>query len=421
MSVLDNYTTSLDGLRHGDDKYEEHVPEGHNEEDPDPPDYERRIPIGEDVRTGRTVWMRLSKSDRIGIWGRTGSGKTTLSKTLISRFYLSGYGLLYPNDVKNDFQDIDYKGGASQKLIDEHDAGRYPGEVSSRMPKQMYAPPFLLEEYRNKPSYIKPFTFGLSDISEGELLDLLQLTSNTQKRIVSDIWNSHDDLTFSQLENLLKDSEDYNDQAAAAVLKNVSTLKKEKVLTDYERYDKSPLEDLPEEAVVIAFKKWKKFKREGSEKLEMYISIILRKLMDMIEAGEIDYDKGIVVFIDEAHAFCGTDGTPISREDIIDLVDLGRAYDIPMIFSSQRPSQLPKEDIVSQMSHHFVSKSVPVSDLIDLLKEAKILDHADYSNDRWTKILREMGKYQRLYIDTENSRYQIIEPYAPLVAHRDSA
>lgn len=434
---LETFTTGLDGLDYGDEKYKAHEPDF--EEKQPPPDYSQKIPIGEDVRSGRTVWMRLSRSDRVGIFGRTGSGKTTLAKNLLSRFYQGGHKLLYPNDVKNDFQDIGYEGGASDKLIDDHKAGLYEGEEPKAMTKEMYSMPFLLEHYiRGTPDYITPFTYGLSHVSEGELLDLLQLSSNKQKNILREIWNTEDEIKFQVLADRLQ-GEEFEPNAAGAVYEALKSLKNQKVLTDYKKYDKDPLrhlerthqakkefeegEEIPEDekvpAVVIAYKKWQRFKRQGSEKLELYISIILRRLMEKIEMGEIN--GSVVVFIDEAHTFCGTEGTQISRGDIIDLVDLGRAYNIPMLFSTQRPSQLPKEEIVEQMSHVFLSKTVPTSDFIEILKMANIIRHEDYSNDRWTEILSNMSKYQKIYIDIERSTYRIIDPYAPLVAHRDSA
>lgn len=421
---MKRYNTGYDALKIGDKKFHNTKPE--NKVDKKEPSYSRRIPIGEDARTGQTVWMRLKDEDRIGIFDRTGGGKTTFSKRLISGFYKGGANILIATDPKNDYTDIDKKGGASQKLIEQHKAGIYEtdkkAEVPQGMPIERYIPRFLKEEVRNTklPEEIEPFAFDIDELSESEFLTLMDVSSDTQERAIKQAFRQ-DEASIENLDELA--SEHAPEQRSARVLKDsVHSVQDQMILSGKAKYNKNPLEALKKDkAVSISFEGFDNFMRGSSrKKLEIYVSIILRKLKQMITNGDISGQT--LIYIEESDVFAGDDAT-ISREDIIRMIDLGRAYSIPMIFAGQRPQQLEDDggNILGQMNHFFIGKSVNEDGYKKVLKLANLWRGHAESSRKFSKVFRDMGKYQWMYVDRANSRYKIIDAYAPLVAHGDDA
>ena len=423
--VNNRYSTGFQGLEVGHNKYKQHVPEKHQSQPP--PNYNQAIPIGKKYRFNvpsnreepvereedGIAEMQLSSSDRILICDRTGGAKTSLLKRIVFGLWKGGQKIIHLTDVKNDFANIDKEGGIPPEFVDA--AGLHPGESPGSIPVQVFQPRLLYNEYRRTPPDVldgmETFAYGFQDLRESEIKTLVNATSDTQTDILTNAIAAHNELTYSALEETVL-SMDANPQAKRSLMNSVRRLKEQEVLHDSYR-EKLPADSLDDGVVAVSMDNWDSFKREGREKLEIQIAIALRRIKHRLRDGEL---KGPVTPIfDEAHVFC-SENNDISTPEIVDMIDLGRAYDIPMIFSSQRASQLDQE-IIDGLSHFFIGKNVPPDQRMDLLKAADLVNHEDYSTGKWTKIFREMGKYEFLQVDSERSLWRVVSPFAPPCFH----
>ena len=419
------FSTGFQGLEVGHDRYKEHVPE--TERKQPPPNYSDAIPIGTKYRfdlpdsQGGVVEreedgvaeMQLSASDRILICDRTGGGKTGLLKRIVYGLHKSGQKIIHLSDVKNDFADIDTDGGVPPEFVEE--AGLHPGEKPESIPVEVFQPRLLYNEYRRSPPDVlggmETFSYGFQDLRESEIKTLVNATSDTQNDILTNAIAANSELTYGALEESVLGM-DANGQAKRSLLNSIRRLKEQEVLHEDFR-EKLPSDYLGDGVVAVSMDNWDSYKREGREKLEIQIAIALRRIKQGLRDG--DLEGPITPIFDEAHVFCGEDNS-ISTPEIVDMIDLGRAYNIPLIFSSQRPSQLA-QGIIDGLSHFFIGKNVPPDQRMELLKAADLVEHQDYSTGKWTKIFREMGKYEFLQVDSERSLWRVVSPFAPPCFH----
>ena len=385
------------------------------EKDPDPPDYSNRIPIGHDWKTGQLKWINVNDDDRFGIFARTGSGKTFLLKSIHSRLFLGGYKVLHLSDVKNDFADMDHGQGIQKHHMNLIETNKMK-EQRQPIPVNMYMPKFMGEQYYNGPpkkDNFHAFAYSLNDLSESDFLQLISADSESKKNLALEMFDNIEEGTnFSDLYDILDDSE-ANDMTKRTVRSSLETLERQEVVSN--RYQKSPLDTIDETVVALAFEHWDKFKRKSMEKMEIYISITIRKVMDQMRERELEGPLSMIV--DEAHAFAPADGNSISRDDIVDVINLGRAYGIPMFFASQSKSHMPEENFMNQMNKFFISKTVPQKERREILQAANIYEQGDAQRNKWQRIFKEMDQYQWMMIDKKKSEWTIIDILSPLCAH----
>ncbi|WP_226005953.1 ATP-binding protein [Natrinema salinisoli] len=385
----------------------------------EPPDYNQRVPIGRDKHTGELVEYDVADHDRIGIFGTTGAGKTTLAKAILSRLFKGGVKVLHASDIKNDFHDIDNEPGVSKELIDE--AGFAPGEQRTPIPVELFMPRFLYNEYPNNPPYyLTPFTLGFQDISDADLKYLIPTNSTRQKVVLNNVLDAVPPKarSFPHLKQVIDEQEEAPKNVRRALKSNLRSLKQEQILST--RYQKDPLEKLDEQVVVLALENWDRYKRQGLELVEIYVALTLRRLKEQLRDG--DLEGPVMVFADEAHAFCPAGDDSISKREFVDLVDLGRAYKVPMMFASQHPAQIPNEensdryDVLGSINHFFLAPNLPEKDWKQCLKASGLW--RQYGNrDIWRDRFASMDQYEFMYLNKERGTHQVVQPLAPLCAH----
>lgn len=427
--IREKYSSGYSGLDLGESSFKDTFEPEEPEKKVPPPDYTNKIPIGQDARTGQPVFLRLQSSDRITVFGKTGMGKTTLCKRLLGCFFFGGSNVVYPNDVKNDFRTIDKYGGSPKKLIEEHKAGLYKGEEPKEASKHMFVPKFMDEHYiRGVPNDVKKFVFDIDALSQSEVETIIDPDSTKQKQILQDginfLKNNYSDDSKHTISNLhsaierLKEDGEVNTNAAASLISKIKTVMNEEVVMSNQRYKQDLASKIDDNFLVLSMKYYGNYTGGDSiNKLDIYVSSLLRQVQQGIQNRTISNENGTIIFIDEAHSFIPRKDDRLSKREVVKLVDLGRAYDIPMLFSTQRPSQIPKEDIIDQCSYFFVAPSVPYNGLKELLKTAKIWNPSDSAKNKWMDILQRMNRFQFMMIDVERSTYRIIDPYAPLIHH----
>ncbi|QIB75374.1 ATP-binding protein [Halogeometricum borinquense] len=401
----------------GDQTHQRYVPD---EKDlAPPPDYEKAIPIGTDINTGELVSLSISNKDRIGIFGNTGSGKTRFIKVFVSRLWKGGYKILHCSDVKNDFQDLDNRPGASKKIIEQ--SGFAPGEKRQPIPKEMFMPRFLYHEYpehRSKPSYLTPYALGFRDVSTEDFRYLLNPSSTAQENLITNMMSGlkAEQLSYQTLYELVHDTSN-NQQLSQAVESSIEAVQNQSIIND--TYRKDPLEYLDDNVVVLALENWERYKYSGKERVEMFIANVMRRAREQLRDG--DLEGPLLMVIDEAHVFVKNGADSISKQEAVDTTVLGRGYGIPMIYSTQKPSQIPNSDdkdtdnIVGEMSYLFLAPNLDEDDWKTALRATNL-----YNPNRlqkWRDLFQSMPEFSWLMVDKAASTYRVIDPLAPLCAH----
>lgn len=423
----DRYSTGFKGLKVGGDKWQDYKPEKTSSQPP--PNYRNKIPIGEKYivrpekeQFSREHWekdgiadMQITSSDRVLICDRTGGAKTSLLKLLVFGLWKAGHKLVHFTDVKNDFANIDDENGVPKEFAEE--AGLPPGQPPEPVPVEVFQSRLLFNEYRRglpdelEDVDLNTFAYGFEDLREAEIKSLVNASSSTQNDILTLAIADDSKTTYDNLVSTIKRS-DANPKAIKSLLGSIRKLKEQEVLEEEYR-DTLPTDKLEEGVVAISMDNFTSFKRDSMEKLEVQIAIGLRRIKQGLRD---DVLKGpISLIFDESHEFCSSDNE-ISTAEIVDMIDLGRAYDIPMVFSTQRPSQLDPE-IIDGLSHFFIGPNVPPDQRMDLLRAADLVDHEDYVSGKWTKIFRYMKSHEFLQVDSERSLWRVVDPFAPPCHH----
>ena len=390
----------------------EYMKEKYFKEEKEPPSYKNRIPLGKKKDTGEILWISLENDDRWAVLGRTGSGKTWTLKTILSRAFVGGTKVLHLSDVKNDFANLDHGKGIQKSKMN-----LLENEVRRPIPVNMYAPRFMKDDYQPKPPQKDNFHFfayELSDLSESDFMTLIGAGSQSKRDIAMELYDEIDeDTSVQDLIDYIEEEKGNMDEAntlskrsAKSTLKN---LKRQKVIS--KRGQKAPLDEIENSVVAIAFENWDRYKRDAIEKLEIQISITTRKTLDKIRENELD--GKIVMVVDEAHAFVPDKRDSVSADDIVNVVDLGRAYGIPMIFATQKYTDLA-QGVRTQCNKFLLSSNITVSERRKVLKEANIWESGDAQRNRFSRIFKNMGRFEWMYIDKSKSTYEIVKPISPL-------
>lgn len=85
---------------------------------------------------------------------------------------------------------------------------------------------------------------------------------------------------------------------------------------------------------------------------EILVNAIGRKLLSCAREGDINYDKPLLVFIDEAHQFLnkkiGDETSSFALDSFGNIAKEGRKYGLNVVIATQRPRDVP-EDVLSQI------------------------------------------------------------------------
>ncbi|WP_373332090.1 ATP-binding protein [Thiopseudomonas alkaliphila] len=85
---------------------------------------------------------------------------------------------------------------------------------------------------------------------------------------------------------------------------------------------------------------------------EILVNAIGRKLLSCAREGDINHDKPLLVFIDEAHQFLnkkiGDETSSFALDSFGNIAKEGRKYGLNVVIATQRPRDVP-EDVLSQI------------------------------------------------------------------------
>jgi len=395
-------------------------------------DYSQGVPVARDVSTGELVKIKFDSTTRIGNFGATGSGKTVGAKAILSRIYDNGWNVIHFSDVKHDFQDISYKGGASKKLIRET-AGLAPGEEPHSVPRKIFQPKFLADDYAQDrpPSYVEPFTLGFEDIEESEFKDLVNPGSDAQEQALNNLVDRLDleDETFASILGELDDMEmDYSgaDALKGALKRSIQSLDSDDILGS--RMRKNPFRyadawrcrtcneyvfadqkgahqghKLEERRAVLSLglKNYDRHTHE-KEKYQFYVASLMDNFIQELREGRIE--GPYVVFCDEYHEIVPRDEKSPVKDKFQRMLDVsGRQNDIATLISTQRPSQLPmpggksRFDFIGDLDHIFISKNLNAEEWNKALNAFNFYNSSH--RQKWKDKISSMDEFQFLYVN----------------------
>lgn len=385
------------------------------------------------METGELINLEFDDTTRIAVLGSTGSGKTVGSKAILSRIHDDGWNVVHFSDVKHDFQDISYKGGASQKLIDET-AGLAKGEEPHSVPKKIFQPKFLYDEYDvelgdAKPTYVEPFTLGFRDIEESDFKSLVGVTSKSQTQTLNNLLSNIDlkNQTFSTIKSELEDMNIEFSGVEGALKRSFESLENDNLISS--RYRKDPFQyvvswrchdceeyvfkdnkgkhsdhDLEERRAVLSLglENYDNYEHE-KEKYQFYVASMMHNFIQALRRGQIE--GPYVVFCDEYHELAPRDEDSPVKSRFQRILDVsGRQNEIATLISTQRPSQIPwpkdntKYDFIGDLDHIFIAEGLGPDEWRDALNSFNFFDSSH--EQPWKDKISSMDEYQFLYVNT---------------------
>lgn len=399
--------------------------------DPDPPDYERKVPVAIDVDSNEVIEIELDNTKRLGMFGPSGSGKTTLAKALISRARKGGWKAFHGSDVKNDFKSFNRKGGASKKLRSDTE-GLLPGEEAESMERVMAIPHFMADTYSSRPQYGSIFSLALTDLTNAEFKFLSgyhNWKSSAAKESLDEILMNVDieDAGFDYLVDVAESEYDGN-----TLGRKLNSLKNKKLLTNRVNYSMRDVIGMfqEKETFSLGLKGWRNFLNGQEHFFQFYSAKATRVLKEMIDEGEVDGD--IITFYDEFHKLAPQGKESMVKDEFQDLYDVSaRQRGIATIIASQRPTQLPNPDNLDDLDF--------ISDLTDvfLMRGRTPLNEAQWKMivrtlgvydggggkqlKAWRRKMQSLNRFEGVYINSEKHNSvgdcPRIRTLSPLVAH----
>jgi hypothetical protein len=397
------------------------------------PDYDKRVPVAQDVESGEIVWLELDDTTRIGAFGQSGSGKTTLAKRLILCAVIYGdWKAIHGSDVKNDFRTVNRKGGASKKLQKETE-GLLRGEEAQREERIMAIPNFMVPHYSSRPQYGTIFSLQLSDLTESEFKFVAgyhDWDSTASKETLDEIL-LNEDLEKSSLDRLMAIAEQRDDQNT--LLRKLKGVKNNRLLSqrvDHNMRDVLLQLDEDKNVLSLGMKGWRNFLNGQEHFFQFYAGKLLRSFKDLTDNG--DLTGKYIYFMDEAHKLMPQGKESIVKEEFQDFYDLsGRQRDVIPFISTQRPNQVPNPtnkddlDFVSDLSDVFLMRGK--TPLHESQWKPIVSNMGVYNKDghaqlkRWQSKIQSLNRYEGIYISSEKHSgpgdCPKIRTLSPVVAH----
>lgn len=362
------------------------------------------------------IKIPIKDSFRIVINGRTGCGKTFLSRAIWNRFYKSDGAVAILTDIKGEY-------GSSKDPV-QKDFQKFLGknEEPQGFPIVEYYPYFLNKEAEESKKKLNYCQIHLSDISFEEFLTLLDLNKLSDAKLVT-LENSFAEEKKKEkpsVKGLKLEIENYSTQTPTkrAVLRYIEFIEKSGIVGEkYPSPDFS--KDIIEDRIPIlnlvgyeTFKKYSKF----------YVGIILKRLIEAKRDKRIEPNKKLLIVIDELEDFCPkkTDNS-ISKTEIVENQRKSRAWKVYMLYSSQRHTHIDSA-IFNQSRYILFPGNLTLVEAVDIFKN-KVPSEYDYGiimNKNISEILSEMKKYWWCFIDSDErvEPYSIFKPFAPLSKHK---
>lgn len=359
------------------------------------------------------VKVPIKNSFRMLIIGRTGSGKTFLTRAIWNRFYKSGGSVAILTDVKGEY-------GSSKRPV-QKDFAKYLGknEEPEGFPVVEYYPYFLYKDSKRDLNFCQ---IHLSDISFEEFLTLLDLNklSDAKYATLENCFNRERKKENPSLRGLKKEIEKYPVQTATkrSLFRSLEFIEKSGVLG--EKYPSPDFaKDIMEDKIpilnLVGYEMQKKYSK-------FYVGIVLKRLIEAKRDKKISPNKKMLIVIDELEDFCPRKiDNSISKTEIVENLRKSRAWKVYMLFSTQRHTHIDSA-IFNQCRYVLFPGNLTLKEAVDIFKN-KVPSEYDYGavmNKNISDLLSEMKKFWWCLIDSDEREdpYIVFKPLSPLSRHK---
>lgn len=352
------------------------------------------------------------------------SGKTYYKRGIIDRLYAQNIynieqgivdrnNIIVLTDVKNEF--------SSSKNPTNKSGDFLPGENPVGLPIRVFRPFFLGKVAKNE-----MFQIPLRKLTYFDMLTVFDLMSEraspaqkTAMQTLSLMIQGHQITTLEDLKMVIQNME-MSSITKNYFLSKINVLENNGVIGDTHNVNFGEVM----KSGYIPVINWQGFEKMGrgvSGFPDVYVAIILRELMDIQRTGQLRGKLWIV--IDEIRRFCSSRGESVSGKEIIDAVQLSRAWNVFIIMGAQDIVGIP-QTLIEQSKYILLPFNVdrPVAETILKTKGLYVYTSPDASvelNDELSAMRRRLptGNRQWLLIDSDRRAYKRIFPYSVLSRH----
>ncbi len=383
-------------------------------------EYAEKIPIGVD-EFGDILYIDFSKSKKILILGKTGSGKSWLTRSILTRYYKGVGSVVILTDIKPEYYTI------SQPLQAKFRKFLLKNEVPVSIPCQNFYPYFFTKFVKREFPDNELIQLSLQDLNYFDFLTITETIelSDLQKTFIQSLFELVREgkiRNFDDMKEAIANSKDINMSTKQVLLNKISIIEKLEVIGD--AYSEFSFTDCILEKKVPILNLCGYNKLGGNASIpSAFLAVILRKIMaDKVE-GIIPKDEKLLFVIDEASKFCPATGMSASKKEILDVLDLSRSEKVSMIFSTQDWKRIP-ETVLKQCAYVFVPYSMDFEDFRYIVEKLFPQDY-DYPVSFKVSMAQEFGSMKMhkdgsrdwMLLDTEKKRRIIFVPAAPLSYH----
>ena len=376
-----------------------------------------KIPLGL-TSYGELVNINFSEAQRLMVLGGTGSGKTYLLLSIVSRYLQNEENLfLDPCDVKNEMANIDQP---VQKRFRKY---LLENEKPQGFKIKVYRPVFFDRLLGTTYSKQTPCQIKLEDLDAHDFSFILGLDQERVVEAIVDIYEQMEDeqdFTVDRLKSLINGDTIISPIQKRRILRIIDTLLKYKFIgEDYGGID--IVRDLNEGfSPIINFQGIDTVSQRFRNFSTIFVDLVLRRLVRAKQKRELPIEKKILIKLDESELWYPNIGNPPSKRTITNILNIGRDYRISMCFIVKNKDRIPK-DAFRQCRYIFFPQSIQATEAKEVIKEVL---PSTYENPQTflgnvTSIISGMSSYsggQRdwMVFDRYGESYEIFRPLAPL-------
>ncbi len=393
--------------------------------------YTNKIPVGAynysmlDGFGDEHFYINFSTPVRILILGASGSGKSWLARSIISRAYFANILPIIMTDIAPEYITSIYP------LQEKYKKFLIKGEESKTLPMKMFYPYFLYKEVKFESSLQQIFQYNISSILPTDLfafvdyesfglggrLELENLIARMGKG--KEKFESIDDLL-----NFVNRREDISTLTKRLLLKSLANLKISGVFgNDYPPLD---IINLINNNVVVDINLFGWQRLEFKKYVAVYLSLILRDIITAKQLKKIG-NKKLVLLFEELHEFAPKKPTKwqeVIKREIETAVFTGRKEDISFIFITQSPETI-SPSVIEQCNYIFIPRGFERSKVMQIVKEIAPSQYSTPYNFgiEITNLMGSLKQWKdgaREWLVLERGRgiFKIV-PFAPLNHHKE--
>lgn len=394
-----------------------------------------RLPIGIIPDENRLLRLNIKSttySPHSVMIAKTGSGKTWLEQTVMSRVIFAGGNVCVPTDTKNEYNIIDkpLQKQFHKFLIPKANRFGLSPEKPMGVKVKSYYPTYFSKDKAPEGSSFAQFR--LKDLSLEELLTIagIEKLSVPQQDLFNTAYEnmeeSGEDINITNLKQNIEDivsEEAHSSTTKRALFSVLSNIEKNQSIGDqYQQPDF--VEDMKNGIVPVL--NLLGVVDEKQKESSAYLSVILRRIFSAKMSGELT--GHVHINIDEARVFCPRTGNPPSKRVILDMLMRSRQAGISLNLIYQNLSDVPPE-VAEQVRYIYIPPTPNLNMFCEIVKQfasSEFTDTYNFKNDMAKfylpdlKVLPDGSRNWCLLDKAKEDPLTIFRPLAPLFCHVQS-